>query len=99
MAKTQFNATVKEIMTDAGGEYKSLEVQEQLKDLRVKTLQSVPHMHQQNGRAEHFNQTIMDKAQAIHLDACIPQSWWEFVVLHTLHLHNHGGDSSDQCND
>ena len=30
----------------------------------------------------------MDKAQAICLDACIPQSWWEFAVLHAIHLYN-----------
>ena len=30
----------------------------------------------------------MDKAQAMHLDACIPQSWWEFAVLHAIHLYN-----------
>ena len=31
---------------------------------------------------------IMDKAQALHLDACLPQSWWEFAVLHAVHLYN-----------
>ena len=30
----------------------------------------------------------MDKAQAICLDACFPQSWWEFAVLHAVHLYN-----------
>ena len=46
------------------------------------------HASQQNGRAEHFNWTIMDKAQALCLDACLPQSWWEFAVLHAVHLYN-----------
>jgi hypothetical protein len=45
-------------------------------------------MHQQNGRAERFIRTIMDKAQAIWFDACIPQSWWEFTVAHAVHLYN-----------
>src|SRR6202161_2471636 len=30
----------------------------------------------------------MDKAQALRLDACLPQSWWEFAVLHAVHLYN-----------
>ena len=30
----------------------------------------------------------MDKAQAMHLDACLPQSWWEFVVNTATHLYN-----------
>ena len=32
--------------------------------------------------------TIMDKAQAMCLEACIPQSWWEFAVLHATHCYN-----------
>ena len=31
----------------------------------------------------------MDKAQALHLEACLPQSWWEFAVLHATFLYNH----------
>ena len=30
----------------------------------------------------------MDKAQALRLDACLPQSWWEFAVLHATYLYN-----------
>ena len=30
----------------------------------------------------------MDKAQALCFTACFPQSWWEFAVLHTVHLYN-----------
>ena len=36
---------------------------------------SVPHMHQQNGCAKRFICTVMDKAQAMHLDAFLPQNW------------------------
>jgi hypothetical protein len=32
--------------------------------------------------------TIMDKAQSMQFDACIPQSWWEFAVMHTTHVYN-----------
>ena len=32
--------------------------------------------------------TIMDKAEAMRHKACIPQSWWEFSVLHALHIYN-----------
>ena len=75
-------------MSDAGGEYKSDEFDKFLRGQGIKILQSVPHQPQQNGRAERFNRTIMDKAQALRFDACFPQSWWEFAVLHALHLYN-----------
>jgi hypothetical protein len=88
IAKNQFETTIRCIMSDAGGEYKSLDLADFFKELGIATRTSVPHMHQQNGRAERFNRTIMDKAQAMRFDACFPQSWWEFAVLHSLHLYN-----------
>jgi hypothetical protein len=45
-------------------------------------------MHQQNGHAERFIQTIVEKAQAICLEACIPQNWWEFAVNYAVHIYN-----------
>ena len=30
----------------------------------------------------------MDKAQAIHLEACFPQPWWEFAVNCAIHIYN-----------
>ena len=30
----------------------------------------------------------MDKAQAVHLDACLPQSYWEFAVQFAIHVYN-----------
>jgi hypothetical protein len=38
--------------------------------------------------AERFIQTIVEKAQAICLEACIPQNWWEFAVDYTVHVYN-----------
>ena len=49
---------------------------------------SVPHMHQQNGHAKRFICTVMDKAQAMCLDACFPQNWWEFAVDCAAHIYN-----------
>jgi hypothetical protein len=88
MVKNQFGQGIKEIMIDAGGEFKSDTLTEFLKDLGINILTSVPHMHQQNGRAERFIRTIMDKAQSMRFEACIPPSWWEFSVLYALHIYN-----------
>jgi hypothetical protein len=30
----------------------------------------------------------VEKAQAIHLEACIPQNWWEFAVNYAVHVYN-----------
>jgi transposase InsO family protein len=88
LIKNQFDTTIKEWMSDAGGEYKSDVFLKTLKDAGITVLQSTPHTPQQNGRAERFMRTIMDKAQAMRLEACLPQSWWEFAVNHAAHCYN-----------
>ena len=70
----QYNALIREFMIDAGGEFKSECLRTFLKELGINILTSVLHMHQQNGHAEWFIQTIVEKAQAICLEACIPQT-------------------------
>jgi len=60
-----------------------------LKGLGIAIEQSVPHQHQQNGKAERAIRTIMEKAQCLCFTACLPQSWWEFFcVNHAVFLIN-----------
>ena len=75
-------------MSDAGGEYKSKPFEKILKDRGIEILQSIPYTHQQNGRAERIIKTIMEKAESMCLQACIPQSWWEFSIEHATHVYN-----------
>ena len=84
----QHQSKIQNWMSDAGGEYKSDTYIDLLKDHGINILTSVPHTPQQNGRAKWFNCTLMDKAEAMHFTACIPQSWWEFVVQHAVMLYN-----------
>jgi len=88
MVRNQFKAVIGTLMSDFGGEYKSKEFDSFLKDNGIQSRTSVPHVHQQNGCAERFNRTLMDKAQALCLDACLPLSWWEFAAITAVHLYN-----------
>ena len=88
MVETQYQARIVNWKSDAGGEYTSKAFTEMLKDRGIKILQSVPHAHQQNGRAERLIRTLMDKAESIRLQACLPQSWWEFALDHATHVYN-----------
>jgi hypothetical protein len=88
IVKNQFSNTIKSWMSNAGGEYKSDKFLTMLKDNGINILQSVPHTPQQNGHAECFMRTCMDKAEAMHHQACLPQSWWEFAVEHAVHVYN-----------
>ena len=75
MIKTQYGLLIKEVQINSGGEFKSQELTIFLQEQGFNILTSVPHMHQQNGCAERFICTVMNKAQAMHLDACLPQNW------------------------
>ena len=54
MVKTQFGLSIKEVQIDARGEFKSQEFTIFLQELGINILISIPHMHQQNSRAERF---------------------------------------------
>ena len=89
LVKNKFNSTIIQWMSDAGGEYKLKAFEKMLKDRGIEILQSIPYTHQQNGRAERIIRTITEKAESMHLQACIPQSWWEFSIEHATHVYNH----------
>jgi hypothetical protein len=84
--RTQHQAKLKHWWFDGGGEFKPMENELQKDGIVIEKL--IPHEQQQNGHAEHLISTIMDKAQAIHFTAELPQSWWEFCVKHGLYLYN-----------
>jgi Integrase core domain/GAG-pre-integrase domain len=65
MVQTQYGRTIKEWMSDVGGEYKSDAFLSVLKAKGIKILQSVPFVPQQNGHAERFNRTIMNKKKGL----------------------------------
>ena len=59
-----------------------------MKENGIEVQQSIPHAHQQNGRAERLIRTLRKKAETMRLEACLPQSWWEFALDHATHVYN-----------
>jgi len=88
MVETQYKTVVRGWMSDAGGEFKSKAFISMLTERGIKILQSILHAHQQNGRAERIIRTLMEKAESMRLQACLPQSWWEFALDHVTHVYN-----------
>lgn len=72
--KTQYNSKAVEWMSDAGGEYKSDAFLKMLCDEGIQICTSAPHTSQQNGRAERFMRTMMDKAESMGHEACLANS-------------------------
>jgi hypothetical protein len=88
MVETKYQKRVRGWMSDAGGEYTSKAFVAMMKDKGIQINQSVPHAHQQNGRAERIIRTLTEKAESMRLQACLPQSWWEFALDHATHVYN-----------
>jgi hypothetical protein len=47
-----------------------------------------PHIHQQNSHMEWLNRALHEKSQAMRLQACLPDSYWEFSMTYAVHLYN-----------
>ena len=60
------------VRSERGGEFMAGELQSFFRSRDVTHQTSVPHTPQQNGRAERFNRTLLEKAEAIRLHACLP---------------------------
>ena len=88
MVKTQHKKDVHAIMCDMGGEFTSLKLTEKFKELGMKIFHSIPHAPQQNGRAERFNRTLFEKAEAMCHMVCLPKSWWKFCIKYAVHVYN-----------
>ncbi len=76
MVETKYQVKVRRWMSDAGGEFTSKAFTTMLKEKGIEILQSIPHAHQQNGRAERIIRTLSEKSESMRLQACLPQSWW-----------------------
>jgi len=67
MVETKYRTKVRKWMSDAGGEYTSKAFKTLLKDKGIEALQSIPYVHQQNGRAERLIRTLTEKAESMRL--------------------------------
>ena len=88
MVHVQHNGHVIGWMSDAGREYKSDLFDRALLEKGIKIYQSAPQTHMQNGHTEQLGHTLMDKAESMWHQACIPDSWWEYVFTHATHIYN-----------
>ena len=88
MVENIYNTGVQIWMLDAGGEYTSRAFTTLMKEKGIEILQSIPHVHQQNGHMERLITTLREKAETMRLEACLPQSWWEFALDHATHVYN-----------
>ncbi|KAL7278680.1 hypothetical protein ACG7TL_007682 [Trametes sanguinea] len=87
-AETQTGKKIKRVRSDRGGEYLSNEFTQHLLDLGIEHQKSTPDSPQQNGRAERWNRTIVEKAMSMLHHAGLSHGFWQLAVEAAVHIYN-----------
>lgn len=82
------NKRISKIKCDNGGEYCSGSLQEFCKNKGINISYTPPYNPQMNGVAERMNQTLMDKARSLILQAGFDKSFWEDAVYMAAYITN-----------
>jgi len=86
--ETQTSSKLRALHSDRGGEYMAGQVQDILKQRGIEHHLTMPGSPQSNGKAERFNRTIMDKAEAMRHTAGLSNGFWELAVAAAVHIYN-----------
>jgi transposase InsO family protein len=87
-AETQTSNKLRALHSDRGGEYMAANVKDILSQRGIEHHLTMPGSPQQNGKAERFNRTIMDKAMAMLHTAGLPNGFWELAISTAVHVYN-----------
>ncbi len=102
MWETQSDQRVKAIRTDRGREYLNTELQGFLNSKGIIHNTTAPYTLEQNGVAERFNRTLMERVRAMLTDAKLGEDYWAEAAsqppmsrteAHQPTVHRHRGSS------
>ena len=90
MVENTMSARLKTLRTDNGGEYVNHSFEEFMKTAGIPHQTTVPRTPEQNGVAERWNRTMLEKARCMMQGAgrCIPQSLWGEAISAATYLSN-----------
>jgi transposase InsO family protein len=80
LVKNELNSTVKEIVSDRGGEFVNHAFEEFTSSRGIKHILAPPYTPEHNGFAEQANHTIIEKARCILMLSHLPHSYWAEAV-------------------
>src|SRR5712671_19873 len=87
-AETQTSDKMRALHSDRGGEYIAGYIKDILVQRGIEHHLTMPNSPQQNGKAERFNCTIMDKAMSMLHNAGLTYGFWEHAVCTATHIYN-----------
>jgi hypothetical protein len=88
LAETVSGNKLLKLCSDHGGEDISSDLQTFLSANGIEHQLTIPYTPQQNGRAECFNRTLLEKSKAMRQHACLPPFFWQDAVETSLHIYN-----------
>src|SRR6267142_1551421 len=87
-AETQTSEKMHTLHSDRGGKYMAASVKDILNQRGIEYLLTMPGTPQQNGKAEQFNRTIMDKAMSMLHTTALSNGFWEHAISMATHIYN-----------
>lgn len=88
MIKTKFSCNIKHLRCDNGGEYISKNFKELCQKEGIEVQYTIPYNPQQNGIAERYNRTVMERARCLIYEANIDKKFWSEAILTAIYLIN-----------
>lgn len=80
LIENQTGRRIKVFRSDNGGEFVNKKMEKLFKSCGIKHQLSVPYNPEQNGKAERFNRTVVEKARSMIADASLPKCFWAEAV-------------------
>lgn len=87
-AENQTGKKIKRVRSDRGGEYTSKEFTDHLRKHGIEHHKTVAKSPQQNGRAERWNRTVVEKAMSMLHQAGLSHGFWQLAVEAAVHIYN-----------
>lgn len=86
--ENQTGKRIKILRTDNGGEYCSNQFNSFLSKCGIEHQTTIPYTPEQNGMAERYNRTIMERTRCLLFDSKLPKSFWAEAANTAVYLKN-----------
>ncbi|KRT78250.1 hypothetical protein AMK59_6683 [Oryctes borbonicus] len=93
MMQSKFDARISVLRSDNGREYISDEFKTFCRENGIYMDYTTPYTPEQNGKAERFNRSLVDKARAMIEDGNVPKTFWNEAVRVAAYLLNRSPSS------
>ena len=87
-AEKQMSHSLLRVRSNRGGEFLANTFRTFLRSKGVKHQLSVADHPQQNGCAERFNRTLLEKEETMRHASCLPKNLWNFALDTAVHVYN-----------